>query len=181
MRALFLAAALLVAPTAFAQAGLSDAPPHPDARLLTPTELASVGLDADATAWAVPAAELGALGYELPASVLPPEKEVGIAILIGILVPGGGQLYAGDTSKGLRLLGLGYGSLVGGYVLAVATDSPTLALVGYLGYVGATVVGLLDVTEDVEAANRRNGYALGPAMLRTGDGYAPGLALRTSF
>jgi hypothetical protein len=38
-------------------------------------------------------------------------KDPGVATLFGVLITGGGQMYAGRTGKGLALLGLGVGSV----------------------------------------------------------------------
>ena len=157
---------------------------HPDAQMISAEDAAAMGLETDGPAWAVPVAAMDAapsLSYELPASARASEKDPGIAIIIGILIPGGGQIYAGDTSKGLTILGIGYGSLLAGNILAVSTGSWELALLGYAGYLGATVYGILQATDDVEAANRRNGFAVAPSVMRTEGGYAGGLSLSASF
>ncbi|MEO0556742.1 MAG: hypothetical protein AAF170_01025 [Bacteroidota bacterium] len=186
MRALLLAATLLASSSALAQeaADLASLIAHPDAQLLSAENAAAMGVEAEGPVWVIPAEavdERASLSYELPASVLPSEKDPGLAIIIGILLPGGGQIYAGDNTKGLTILGVAYGSLIGGWFLGHALDVPLLYLVGSAGYIAATVYGVLQATDDVEAANRRNGYALAPSVTRTHEGYAAGLSLRASF
>jgi TM2 domain-containing membrane protein YozV len=157
---------------------------HPGAQLLSVEDAADMGLQTDGPVWLVPVESAGAvpsLGYELPASALPSEKDPGLAIIIGILLPGGAQIYAGDNPKGLMILGVAYGSLIGGWFLSHALDVPLLAVLGSAGYIAATVYGVLQATDDVEAANRRNGFALAPSVTRTDGGYAGGLSLRASF
>ena len=140
--------------------------------------LAAIGVESDVPGVVV-ALPHTPIGYSLPADLRPSEKDEGIAYIIGILLPGGGQIYAGDTSKGLRILALGYGSLlVGSIILPILTDSAAVSLLGFAGYVGAVVYGILQVPEDVEAANRRNGYALAPTLTQTPDGPRGALALR---
>lgn len=186
MRLLLLVTALLASSSALAQEtpDLAALITHPDARMLSTEDATAMGVQTDGPVWIVPVEavdELASLSYELPASVLPSEKDPGLAIIIGILLPGGGQIYAGDTAKGLTLLGVAYGSLIGGWFLGHALDIPILSLVGWAGYLATTVYGVLQATDDVEAANRRNGYALAPSVTRTENGFAPGLALRASF
>ena len=186
MRLLLLSAALLASSSALAQdaSDLATLISHPDAQLLSAEDASEMGIETDGPVWLVPVEsvdETPSLGYELPASVRASEKDPLIAIIIGLVVPGGGQLYAGDTPKGLMILGVGYGSLVGGWFLAHALDAPVVSLVGYAGFLGAVVYGLLEASDDVEAANRRNGYALAPSVTRTPNGTAAGLSLRTSF
>ena len=50
-------------------------------------------------------------------------KSPGIATLISVVVPGGGQMYADKVGKGLALLGITYGSLIGGIVLSAGRAS----------------------------------------------------------
>jgi TM2 domain-containing membrane protein YozV len=48
-------------------------------------------------------------------------KSPGIATLISVVVPGGGQMYAGKIGKGLVLLGISAGAVITGEALAVTT------------------------------------------------------------
>src|SRR5580704_10860286 len=50
-------------------------------------------------------------------------KSPGIATLISVVIPGGGQMYADKVGKGLALLGITYGSLIGGAVLSTTSCS----------------------------------------------------------
>ena len=163
------------------EAALSEAIAHPDARLLSADEVEALGLASDGPAWFVPldAAQAPSLGYELPLRAS--EKEEGIGMIIGVLIPGGGQFYAGDTTKGLTILGLGYGSWIGSLILASALNTGEIAFVGLAGLIGATVYGVLETPDDVRAANARNGFAVAPSVTRTDGGYAGGLSLRASF
>ena len=44
----------------------------------------------------------------------PGKKDTGTATLISVLITGGGQIYTGETNRGLLLLGGGLGSVVVG-------------------------------------------------------------------
>lgn len=186
MRLLLLAATLLASSSVFAQEGsdLADLIAHPEAQMLSAEKAAEMGLQAHGPVWVVPVEaidERPPLSYELPASALPNEKDPTLALIIGILVPGGAQLYVEDYSKGLTLLAIGYGSLIGGWFLYHALDVPAIRLLGIAGYLGALIYGALQARDDAEAANRRNGYALAPSMTHTLEGTAAGLTLRASF
>ena len=193
MRLLLLATALLASSSALAQGSvepqvgasqLAALIAQPDAQLLSAEDAAAMGLETTGPVWLVPVETPEAaptLAYELPASARPGEKDPTLALIIGILVPGGGQIYAEDYSKGLTILAVGYGSLTAGWFLYHALSVRAIYLVGILGYLAATVYGVLQVRGDVSAANRRNGYALAPSVMPTHEGYAAGLSLRASF
>ena len=117
MRILSLLALLLLAPLASAQI----APLAPEATTLSddailviavPTESLPSGFLDDLPA--IPEeAELvthteASLSYDLPAETLAAiatEKDETLGLLFGILITGGGQIYAGETNRGLTLLG----------------------------------------------------------------------------
>ncbi|CAN5456952.1 hypothetical protein BH09GEM1_BH09GEM1_47450 [soil metagenome] len=87
-------------------------------------------------------------------------KDPGTATLLGVLVTGGGQMYSGETSRGLTLLAIGGGSLIAGEVLSVSsctTVSGSCSLapiaVGTLVYLGTWAYGLMDAGD---AARRHN-------------------------
>ncbi|GAB5534870.1 MAG: hypothetical protein Rubg2KO_11190 [Rubricoccaceae bacterium] len=186
MRPLLLAAVLLTSSSALAQdaSELATLIAHPDAQLLSAEEAATLGLKTEGPVWLVPVEAPEAtpsLGYEVPASALSSEKDPTLALVLGIVVPGGGQIYAEEYEMGLTLLAIGYGSAFGGWFLSHALDIPLLSLVGAAGYLGATIYGALHAQEDAEAANRRNGFALAPRVTRTDGGTAGGLSLRASF
>ena len=195
MRSLLLAAVLVAAPSALAQ----DAVPTLDeasvdalasigtpdlagARLLTAAERTELEIEADEPIWVVPVdIAPPSLGYELPETLRPSEKEVGIGILVGVLVAGGGQLYAGDTSKGLKLLAVGLGAPIVGYIATIATDNIAPYLVGTLVGLGAWVYGIVETPDDVRAANARNGFAVAPAVIHSEGRTAAGLSLSATF
>lgn len=92
-------------------------------------------------------------------------KEPGTATLIGVLVPGGGQLYAGKITKGLTLLAVGYGSIIAGTVAAVETcdidgcsRSLGLLYAGYAGYLASWIYGFATAGRDAHEVNASNGY-----------------------
>lgn len=195
MRSLLLVAALLAAPSALAQeavptldAASAEAlatlgtPDLTGARLLTAAERTELEVETDEPIWVVPV-DLAppSLSYELPETLRPSEKEVGIGILVGVLVAGGGQLYAGDTNKGIKLLALGIGAPLAGYIVTIATDNVAPYLVGALVGLGAWVYGIIETPDDVREANRRNGYALAPAVIRSEGRAAAGLSLSATF
>jgi hypothetical protein len=91
-------------------------------------------------------------------------KDPGTSTLIGVLITGGGQFYSGETTKGATLLGIGLGSLVIGAAASgvscseysCSTNTAPL-LLGYAGYLGTWLYGLMDAGD----AARRHNAALG--------------------
>lgn len=174
MRLLTLLALLAFVPTALAQAdSFADLVPGTE---LSQQQLADLGIDADGPGLVV---ELAAptLGYDLPAELRASRKSPEIATLIGILIPGGGQIYAGEINRGLTILAVGYGSLLGGSL----SGNSTLALVGLGVYIGATVYGVLDADDAAERYNRAHGLALAPAVIETPHGPVAGLGLNVGL
>jgi hypothetical protein len=142
-----------------------------------------------------------------PASVQPPQTVVGYkdprtATLFGVLITGGGQMYAGRTGKGLALLGLGVGSVIAGAAMSsVATCSivteadPTGGVPrtssscndGSLGplyaglgvAIGSWLYGAVTAGNDARAANATLSARATP-MLRTG-AHRVGLGLAYSY
>jgi hypothetical protein len=104
----------------------------------------------------------------------PSYKDPGTATRIAGLITGGGHVYAGETKKGLLLLGGSLGSVISGYMLTLAacsTDhldtSCSLAslapyVLGVLGAAGFWAYGVVDAPEAAKRANARNGYAALP-------------------
>lgn len=100
-------------------------------------------------------------------------KDPGTAMLIGLLVPGGGQMYAGETKRGVTILGVGMGSLLAGSMLSLKESSDCLEglecsgglgttplLLGYLGYLAAWGYGVLDADDSAERVNASRGLAV---------------------
>jgi hypothetical protein len=120
-------------------------------------------------------------------------KDPGTATLIGVLVPGGGQIYAGETKKGLTLLGVGVGGLVVGTAMTVSSgdvdcdddfdcdsDSSALpAILGYAVYLGSWVYGIIDADDSANRMNAQRGMAgVTPFVTRVGEGTGVGVSIR---
>lgn len=88
-------------------------------------------------------------------------KDPGIATIASVVIPGGGQMYSGETKKGVALLGIGMGSLVLGYAASVDGGSAAPAAVGYLVYLGTWVYGIMDAGDSAHRMNAKNGMAIG--------------------
>jgi hypothetical protein len=97
--------------------------------------------------------------------VKPSFKKKGDATVLSVLIPGGGHLYAGESGKGLGLLGVGVGGVVlgsalvscsGAFECATANFNPLY--VGLAVSVGAWIYGIADSGKAVARANERNGY-----------------------
>ena len=110
------------------------------------------------------------LAYELPSSLLASEKDPTIALVLSIVLTGGGHLYAGETGKGLLLLGIGIGAPIAGALLSEDSDAPYIA--GLLVGLGAYIYGIVDGRKAVERYNEANGFALVPVPLESGAGLA---------
>jgi hypothetical protein len=91
----------------------------------------------------------------------PGYKDPGIATIASVVIPGGGQMYSGETKKGVALLGIGMGSLVLGYAASVDGGSAAPAAVGYLVYLGTWVYGIMDAGDSAHRMNAKNGMAVG--------------------
>lgn len=110
---------------------------------------------------------LGAIG---PGS--PGYKDPGTARLIGVLVTGGGQFYAGKTGKGLALLGVSLGSWLIGSAMSAASindcawddytcdysASYTPLYVGAAVSLGAWAYGWYSAASDAQEHNVRQAY-----------------------
>ncbi len=70
---------------------------------------------------------------------LPGYKAPTVSTLLSVIVPGGGQLYAGETTKGATLLGVGYG---GFGLLTLASNNGVKAL-GLGAYLGSAIYGIV--------------------------------------
>lgn len=130
-----------------------------------------------------------------PVSTAPEARSERTATTLALLVPGGGQLYAGETAKG----GLMLAGAIGGLAVA-ANELPKLAEDvpdrGYytthgtrfgvgLGVAGVIwLYGIVDAPGAVRRANRRSGLAsleLMPALLADAGQRHAGVRLRASF
>ena len=113
------------------------------------------------------------LGYELPADAIrASEKDETYGLLFSILITGGGHFYAGETEKGLLLLGAGLGGIVAGGVLSAATGNAAPILLGYGVLLGAYIYGIVDGPKAVQRYNAANGFALMPVPVEGGVGLA---------
>lgn len=97
----------------------------------------------------------------------PSRKEPGTATLVSILVTGGGQMYAGDTKRGLMMLGGSVGAIVVGTALSggvscgdysCSAGSYTPLYLGALAAVGIWVYSIVDAAPTARRMNQRNGF-----------------------
>ena len=86
-------------------------------------------------------------------------KDPGTATLIGIFVPGGGQLWVGGEAqkKGLALLAIGYGGVLIVPLATVGSGSAAPALLGLVAYIGATAYGAVTADDAATTHNRKLG------------------------
>ena len=119
-------------------------------------------------------------------------KDTATATLFGVLIPGGGHLYAGDTQTGAVLLGFGAGwpalgtfltSQTGDYLCeGVGTDQTCRTeynelpmLVGGAAGIAAWMYGFLTADDAARRHNEQLGITLAPTREQ------PGLALRVEL
>ncbi|HEX2209800.1 MAG TPA: hypothetical protein VHG93_19120 [Longimicrobium sp.] len=128
----------------------------------------------------------------------PGYKDPGTSTLLSVVVPGGGQIYSGETNKGLLLLGGGLGGLMLGVAMSASsvgvscdddfdcrddTNYAPMAL-GYLAYFGTWVYGIIDADDSAHRMNSRRGLAqvlpggVAPLVATSGDGTRVGISLR---
>lgn len=86
-------------------------------------------------------------------------KDPGTATILSVVITGGGQLYSGDTRKGVMLLGIGMGGVTLGYTLAIQSGSAAPALLGYAAYLGSWIYGIMDASDSAQRMNAKNGLA----------------------
>ncbi len=122
-------------------------------------------------------------------------KDPGTSTLLGVLVTGGGQMYSGETSKGLTLLGIGAGSLIAGEVMSASSCLSTSLnsscnvaplAIGSLVYVGTWIYGLMDAGDAARRHNTANGIKTGAVapvlrLLPSASGEHAGIGLSLSF
>lgn len=144
---------------------------------------------------------LSAAAAPLRAQTPPPVgyKDPGTATLLSVVVPGGGQLYSGETNKGLMLLGGGLGGLILGTAmttnsisascdydeLTCSDDTNYLPMaVGYLAFFGTWVYGIIDADDSAQRMNAKRGMAqvldgpVVPVLAASGDGTRIGISIR---
>jgi hypothetical protein len=83
----------------------------------------------------------------------PGYKDPGIATVASILVAGGGQMYSGETNRGLTIFGVGAGSFLVGTIASATSGSSAPVLLGWGVYVGSWIYGIADASK---AADRHN-------------------------
>lgn len=105
-------------------------------------------------------------------------KDPNTALLVSVLVPGGGHLYSGETKKGLTILGVGVGGLILGTALSVDsvgcdenlncdTDANYLPMTaGYLVYLGSWVYGIIGASDSAVRMNAQRGLAVGGVQVQ---------------
>lgn len=104
----------------------------------------------------------------LPARAIAPTasyRDPTIALVIGLLVPGGGQFYTGETGRGALYLGISVGApLLGEMVSAstcndyVGTCSLTPMYLGVAAALASWIYGAVKAQSSAEAMNQRHGY-----------------------
>lgn len=122
------------------------------------------------------------------------ERDPGIATILSVVIPGAGQMYAGDTMRGVKILGGAYFSPIIGWTAGTmfcATGSGAACgvglLVGLTGSVaglGSWVYGIIDAGPTTERMNAAHGFALDgrlqPLVAPTADG-GTALGFRLTF
>lgn len=103
----------------------------------------------------------------------PGYKDPGTAMIVSVLIPGGGQLYSGETGRGLTIMGVGLGGLVLGVAATTASvgvscdddfncedDTNYLPMAaGYLLYFGSWIYGIIDADDSAARMNAKRGLA----------------------
>ena len=88
------------------------------------------------------------------------KKDPDLALLFSFLLVGGGQIYAGETKKGLMLLGIAIASPVVGWTMASVTGTLIPLSIGYLGSVGAWIYGMATARDVANAYNKKHGFSI---------------------
>lgn len=100
-------------------------------------------------------------------------KDPGTSTLLSVVVPGGGQIYSGETQKGLALLGGGMAGLILGVAMTSSSAGVSCdddfscqddtnyvpAALGYLTYLGTWVYGIIDADDSADRMNAKHGLA----------------------
>lgn len=117
-------------------------------------------------------------------------RDPGTARLYAFLGPGVGHLYAREKKKGLTLMLVGGGALIGGGLGASLTClggegcSSTPYFVGLLVFVGAWGYGIYDAAGAARRTNARNGFtaSIRPTVVPVSrSSVRAGLALRVNW
>jgi hypothetical protein len=121
----------------------------------------------------------------LPVSTSELELREQRATFIGVLVPGGGHLYAGESGLGVALLVIGYGAPAAGYVIGTEQGlfggGLETALIGVTVGIAAWAYGWLDADNAVRRVSRGREAEMRPAVLLHRGKVYPGLALRVGL
>ena len=88
----------------------------------------------------------------------PLQKDPSAATVFAIVLPGGGHIYAGETTKGLVMLGTATAAPVAGSLLGRESTVPRWT--GSLVAIGIWIYSLVDAAPAARRANARNGYAV---------------------
>lgn len=128
-------------------------------------------------------------------------KSPGTAQLISVIVTGGGHIYAGETGKGILLLGVAIGAPLAGLFISAATVGTTCGVYGYcyssggtliplyLGSalaVGAWIYGIIDSDDAAMRHNEQFGLyssriQVGPTVSMVGSKAAYGLGIHVKL
>ena len=125
-------------------------------------------------------------------------KDPGTATLLSVVVPGGGQIYSGETQKGLLLLGGGLAGLVLGAAMTTSSAGVSCdddfdceddtnyapAALGYLTYLGTWIYGIIDADDSAARMNASRSIAralsgdVAPLVTSSGGDTAVGITIR---
>jgi hypothetical protein len=100
-------------------------------------------------------------------------KDPGTSTILSVVVPGGGQIYSGETNKGLALLGGGMAGLILGFAMTSSSAGISCdddldcqddtnyvpAALGYLTYFGTWIYGIIDADDSANRMNSKRGLA----------------------
>lgn len=130
-------------------------------------------------------------GTPLEAQVKPTYKIRGYkdptaATLFSVVLPGGGQMYAGETGRGFLILAGAFGSLIVGG--AIAGDDQENEEVGgaiaAIGFLSFWIYGMIDAGDAAHRTNEKRGIEiveLAPYIQPDHEGSKVGLAARVRF
>ena len=99
------------------------------------------------------------------------KKDVGVAVLLGLLLPGAGDLYAGSTGTGLLLLG----AAVTGVVIASNGDPYTGQAVLLASLLTSPISAGMSASDHNSKLKKRLGLAVNPSL------QSPAVAVVCSF